>query len=268
MAAILLESSFMAEPPALTLADRGVLVTGASSGIGRAIALAMARAGAGVAVTYRSNREGAEAVAREIESLGRRACVQPLDLADEPAIERIAPTARAALGRLDVWINNAGADILTGAGAALSTVQKLDLLLAVDLRGTILASWAAARFFAGQDGGGAVINMSWDHVVSGMAGTNPQMYAAVKGGIASFSRGLARSVAPQVRVNVLAPGWIETAFGEELDLETYNRVADSTPMRRWGTPDDVAGAAVFLASPAAAFITGQTIMVGGGVVMS
>ena len=91
--------------------------------------------------------------------------------------------------------------------------------------------------------------------------------AAVKGGIASFSRGLARSVAPQVRVNVLAPGWIETAFGQGIDSGTYNSVADSTPLRRWGTPDDVAGAAVFLASPAAAFITGQTIMIGGGVVM-
>ncbi|HZI81194.1 MAG TPA: SDR family oxidoreductase [Vicinamibacterales bacterium] len=257
----------MSDFPPLALAGRGVLVTGASSGIGRAIALAMARAGADVAVTYRSNRAGADNVAREIEALGRRACVQTLDLADEPAIERIGSTARAALGRLDVWINNAGADILTGAGGTLSTVQKLDLLLAVDLRGTILASWAAARLFAGQDGGGVIINMSWDHVVSGMAGTNPQMYAAVKGGIASFSRGLARSVAPQVRVNVLAPGWIETAFGEELDTERYNSVADATPLGRWGTPDDVAGAAVFLASPAAAFITGQTIMIGGGVVM-
>ena len=178
------------------LSGRGVLVTGASSGIGRAIALGVARAGADVAVTYRSNRAGAEAVAREIEGLGRKACVQPLDLADEPAIDRIGPTVRAALGRLDVWINNAGADILTGPAAALSTVQKLDLLLAVDLRGTILASWAAARFFEGQDGGGAIINMSWDHVVSGMPGTNPQMFAAVKGGVAAFSRGLARSVAP------------------------------------------------------------------------
>ena len=253
-------------PDSLPLAGRGALVTGASSGIGRGIALAMARAGADVAVTYRVNRDGADAVAREIEALGRKACVQPLDLADEPAIEQIGPTVHAALGRLDVWVNNAGADILTGAGATLSTVQKLDLLLAVDLRGTILASWAASRFFAGQ-GGGALINMSWDHVVSGMAGTNPQMYAAVKGGIASFSRGLARSVAPQVRVNVLAPGWIETAFGQGIDSGTYNSVADSTPLRRWGTPDDVAGAAVFLASPAAAFITGQTIMIGGGVVM-
>ncbi|HEV8393236.1 MAG TPA: SDR family oxidoreductase [Vicinamibacterales bacterium] len=250
------------------LSERAVLVTGASSGIGRAIALGMARAGADVAVTYRSNRAGAEAVAREIEGLGRKACVQPLDLADEPAIDRIGPTVRAALGRLDVWINNAGADILTGPAAALSVVQKLDLLLAVDLRGTILASWAAARLFEGQEGGGAIINMSWDHVVSGMRGTNPQMFAAVKGGVAAFSRGLARSVAPQVRVNVLAPGWIETSFGEGLDSEVYRSVADSTPLGRWGTPDDVAGAAVFLASPAAAFITGQTIMIGGGVVMS
>src|SRR6185503_17365586 len=127
-------------------------VTGASSGIGRGIALAMARAGADVALTYRSNREGAEVVAREIEALGRKACVQPLDLADETAIDRIGPAVHPALGRLDVWVNNAGADILTGAGAVLSTVQKLDLLLAVDLRGTILASWAAARFFAGQQG--------------------------------------------------------------------------------------------------------------------
>ena len=249
------------------LAGRGVLVTGASSGIGRAIALGVARAGADVALTYRSNRAGADGVAREIEALGRRACVQALDLGDEGSIERLGGTVHAALGRLDVWINNAGADILTGAGASLSTVQKLDLLLAVDLRGTILASWAAARFFEGQPGGGAIINMSWDHVASGMAGTNPQMFAAVKGGVAAFSRALARSVAPRVRVNVLAPGWIETSFGEGLDSEVHRSVADATPLGRWGTPDDVAGAAVFLASPAAGFITGQTIMVGGGVVM-
>ena len=257
----------MSEAPSLALSGRGVVVTGASSGIGRAIALAVARAGADVAVTYRSNRSGAEAVARDIAALGRKAHVQPLDLADEAAIERLGPLVQAALGRLDVWINNAGADILTGSGAGLSTAQKLDLLLAIDLRGTILASWAAAQFFGGQESGGAIINMSWDHIATGMPGTNPQMFAAVKGGVAAFSRGLARSVAPRVRVNVIAPGWIETSFGERLDSETYRSVADSTPLRRWGTPDDVAGAAVFLASPAAGFITGQTINIGGGVVM-
>jgi len=109
--------------------------------------------------------------------------------------------------------------------------------------------------------------MSWDHVLTGMRGTNPQMYAAVKGGVLAFSKSLARSVAPRVRVNVLAPGWIETAFGESLDEKTRREIAGTTPLERWGTPEDVAGAAVFLASPAAAFLTGQTILVGGGAVM-
>jgi len=100
-----------------------------------------------------------------------------------------------------------------------------------------------------------------------MPGLNPQIYASVKGGILAFSKSLARSVAPRVRVNVLAPGWIETAFGAGLDDETRRAVSESTPLKRWGTPEDVAGTAIFLASPAASFLTGQTILVGGGVVM-
>ena len=253
---------------AAPLTDRAVLVTGASSGIGRAIARACAAAGADVAVTFRTNEAGARDVAREIADMGRRAAVLPLDLALEASVHAVGPAARAALGRLDVWVNNAGADILTGSGAALSTLQKLDRLLSVDLRGTMLASWDAAEILGAQDEGGVIINMSWDHVLTGMAGENPQLYSAVKGGVLAFSKSLARSVAPRVRVNVLAPGWIETSFGEGLDGDVHRSVADSTPLRRWGTPDDVAGAAVFLASPAAAFITGQTINIGGGVVMS
>ena len=249
------------------LRGRAVLVTGASSGIGRAIALALARAGADVAVTYRTNVEGAQEVATVIQALGRRATVLQLDLADAARIRQVGEAARDAFGRLDVWVNNAGADILTGAGASLSDVQKLDLLLAVDLRGTVLASWEAAAILGAQPDGGVLINMSWDHVLTGMEGRNPQMYSAVKGGILSFSKSLARSVAPKVRVNVLAPGWIETAFGENLDDDRHRAVAASTPLGRWGVPDDVAGAAVFLASPAASFMTGQMLMVGGGIVM-
>jgi 3-oxoacyl-[acyl-carrier protein] reductase len=175
--------------------------------------------------------------------------------------------SRDALGRLDVWINNAGADILTGPAAALPMIERLDRLLAVDLRGTMLASWEAAAILGAQADGGVIINMSWDHVLTGMAGTNPQLFAAVKGGVLAFSKALARSVAPRVRVNVIAPGWIETAFGASVDDETRRTVAESAPLKRWGTPDDVAGAAVYLASPAASFLTGQTILVGGGVVM-
>jgi 3-oxoacyl-[acyl-carrier protein] reductase len=100
-----------------------------------------------------------------------------------------------------------------------------------------------------------------------MAGANPELYSAVKGGVLSFSKSLARSVAPRVRVNVIAPGFIETSFGATADERWRRTVVESTPLQRWGTPDDVAGAAVFLTSPAAAFLTGQTILVGGGVVM-
>jgi 3-oxoacyl-[acyl-carrier protein] reductase len=109
--------------------------------------------------------------------------------------------------------------------------------------------------------------MSWDHVLTGMAGTNPQLFAAVKGGVLAFSKSLARSAAPRVRVNVIAPGWIKTSFGTDLADARRRAVAESTPLERWGTPEDVAGVAVFLASPAAAFITGQVMLVGGGVVM-
>jgi 3-oxoacyl-[acyl-carrier protein] reductase len=149
----------------------------------------------------------------------------------------------------------------------MSTIEKLDLLLTADLRGTILASWQAVTMMREQDRGGVIVNMSWDHVLTGMEGTNPQMYAAVKGGILSFSKGLARTVAPKIRVNIVAPGWIQTAFGEGVTSDVHRAVAESTPLKRWGTPEDVAGAAIFLASPAAAFLTGQTIMVGGGIVM-
>ena len=253
-----------ATPP---LHGQGLLVTGASSGIGRAIALAAAGAGADVALTYRTNEAGAREVAGEIQRLGRRAAVLPLDLADAAQVAGVGPAALLALGRLDAWVNNAGADILTGAAASLSQTEKLDHLLAVDLRGTVLASWHAAELLAAQPHGGVIVNVSWDHVLSGMQGVNPQMYSAVKGGILSFSKSLARSVAPRVRVNVVAPGWIETAFGEGLDEKTYAAVAAATPLQRWGTPDDVAGSVIFLASPAAKFLTGQMILVGGGVVM-
>jgi 3-oxoacyl-[acyl-carrier protein] reductase len=255
----------------VTLSGLVVLVTGGSSGIGRAIAAACARAGADVALTYAHNEQGARETANEVTGTGRRAAVFQLDLTASEALEDslavLARDAATALGRIDVWVNNAGADILTGSGAHLSSARKLDLLLSVDLRGTILASWAAVEHMREHERGGVIVNMSWDHAITGMAGRNPQMFAAAKGGVLAFSKSLARSVAPLVRVNTLAPGWIETAFGDGLDANRRREVAQSTPLQRWGTPADVAAAAVYLASPAAAFLTGQTIFVNGGVVM-
>ena len=218
-------------------------------------------------ITYRGSEAAARTVADGIAQRGGHALVAQADLRTRAACEALVAEARERLGGLDVWVNNAGADVLTTDAAGWDWERKLDLLLAVDLKGTIACSYAAGAAMREQPAGGAIVNMSWDHVTSGMAGPNPELFSAVKGGVLSFSKSLARALAPAVRVNVLCPGWIETAFGEHADEAFRREVAESTPLRRWGTPADVAAAAVYLASPAAAFITGQAINVNGGVVM-
>lgn len=256
----------VAEGP--SLAEKTVLVTGASSGIGRAIALACAAAGADVALTFRASAGPAEETAAAIRALGRRALATRVDVREAGDLEGLARSVQAAFGRVDAWINNAGADILTADAAQRSRLEKLDLLLAVDLRGTILASWTAVELMRAQAGGGVIINMAWDHVLTGgMKGLYAQVFCAAKGGVYSFSRALARSVAPKIRVNVLGPGWIETAYGVELDPDVKARITESIPLKRWGTPDEVAHAAVYLASDAAAYVTGQMLMINGGAIM-
>jgi 3-oxoacyl-[acyl-carrier protein] reductase len=220
-----------------------------------------------VLLTHRASPDRAGAVADGIAARGGRALVCQADLVTRVGCERLVAEARERLGRLDVWVNNAGADVLTGEAATWEWERKLDTLLAVDLKGTIACSYAVGELMRRQTRGGTIVNMSWDHVTTGMAGENPQLFAAVKGGILAFSKSLARTLAPEVRVNVLCPGWIETGFGEQADRAFHRSVADDTPLGRWGRPQDVAEAAVYLASPAAAFITGQAVNVNGGVVM-
>jgi len=174
--------------------------------------------------------------------------------------------AVAALGGIDIWVNMAGADILTGEGAILSDHEKLSRLIDTDLRGTMLASWAASPELMKQ-AGSCLINVSWDQALRGMGGRNPEMFAAVKAGITGFTRALARSLAPRVRVNDVAPGWIETAFAASDMAADYRAdVIAATPLKRFGSPRDIAQAVVFLASDDASFITGQTLMVNGGLV--
>ena len=244
------------------------LITGASSGIGRAIALAYAAAGADVALGYRSNRRGAEETAEQARAAGRRADALQADIAESRDVDALADALRRAFGRVDVWINNAGADILTGAAASLSWTEKLDRLLAVDLRGTVLASWKAVELMRAQPSGGVILNMSWDHVLAGgMKGEYAQVFCAAKGGVYSFSRALAQAAAPHIRVNVLGPGWIETAYGSALPESVKQRITKSIPLGRWGTPEDIAHAAVYLASDAARYVTGQMLAVNGGSVV-
>ena len=243
-------------------------MTGASSGIGRAIAETFAAQGATVLLTHRASPERAREVADAIGGRGGRALVAQADLGTREACERLVAQARDELGGLDVWVNNAGADVLTGEAAGVGVgaqarraargrPQGHDRLLVRGRRGHAPARSAAA----------SIVNMSWDHVVTGMAGDDPQLFSAVKGGVLAFSKSLARRLAPDVRVNVLCPGWIETSFAEQADREFHRSVAEATPLGRWGRPQDVADAALYLASPEAAFVTGQAINVNGGVVM-
>ena len=217
-------------------------------------------------VTYRRSEAAAQAVVDGITARGDRALVARADLGTRAGCEALVAEARERLGGFDVWVNNAGADVLTGDAAGWDWERKLDLLLAVDLKGTVACSYAAGAVMREQ-AGGAIVNMSWDHVATGMAGDDPELFSAVKGGVLSYSKSLARALGPQVRVNVLCPGWIETAFAQQADDEFRRSVAESTPLRRWGRPADVAAAALYLASPEASFITGQAINVNGGVVM-
>jgi 3-oxoacyl-[acyl-carrier protein] reductase len=243
------------------------VVTGGSSGIGAAIAEAFGAAGATVLLTHRDSAEDASGVAERIVRRGGQAQVARADLGSRGGCEALVEEARERLGGLDVWVNNAGADVLTGEAAGWDWERKLDVLLAVDLKGTVACSYAVGPLMREQPAGGTIVNMSWDHVTTGMAGENPELFSAVKGGVLAFSKSLARGLAPQVRVNVVCPGWIETAFAREADRDFRRSVADSTPLGRWGRPEDVAAAALWLASPEAGFISGQAVNINGGVVM-
>lgn len=247
----------------LMLEDQIVVVTGASGGIGRAVALEFARGGANVVVhTHRRVKE-AEALAKEIRSIGREATVLQADLADASDCEDFVASAWEWKSRVDVLVNMAGADVLTGDAAEWPFEKKIGALWLVDVLATIrLSRSIGARMKA--RGAGMILNLGWDQAEHGMAGDSGEMFAAVKGAIMAFTRSLAQSLAPQVRVNCLAPGWIKTSWGERASQYWQERAQRQSLLSRWGTPEDVANAAVFLASPAAEFINGQVIPVNGG----
>ncbi len=245
------------------LQGKTAVVTGSSSGIGRAIALELGRAGAAVLIHARKSAAAAESVAAEIRRALAEAHVLLVDLADPANHERLVEQAWQWRGGVDIWVNNAGADVLTGAAASWPFDRKLEELWRVDVAATMrLSRLIGPRMKA--RGSGVILNMGWDGADRGMAGDSGELFAAVKGAVMAFSRSLARSLAPQVRVNCVAPGWIKTAWGERASETWQARAQRESLLRRWGLPEDVAHVARFLVSPAAGFVTGQVIHINGG----
>lgn len=241
------------------------VVTGSSRGIGRAIALELARAGADLVIHCREFCQGAEQTAADIRSLGRTASVLSADLSREELLEPFIGEAWDLHSTVDIWVNNAGVDLLTGPRAGLSYSEKLQALFDVDIRATMLLSRLVGERMR-RTGHGVILNIGWDQADRGMEGESGELFAASKNAVMGFTRSLAVSLAPQVRVNCIAPGWIRTAWGEQAGAVWQDRVVRETPLARWGTPEDIAWLARFLVSREAAYITGQVVNANGGAV--
>lgn len=252
------------------LSGRIAVVTGSSSGIGRAIAVELAQAGCHVLVHGCTNDAGAEETRQLVDACGVSARVELLDLADKLSCEQLVDRAWAWLGGVDIWINNAGVDVLTTELTEASFDEKLSRLWAVDVMGTIFLSRNVGQRMKSRASSWtpSIVNVGWDQAEVGMAGDSGEMFATTKGAVMAFTRSLAKSLAPTVRVNCLAPGWIKTAWAEEATEYWQQRATSESLLRRWGTPHDVARVTRFLVSADAAFMTGQIVAVNGGLSMS
>lgn len=245
------------------------MVTGASSGIGQQIASLLARdpSVAHLGIHYRENVDGAQETARQIESLGKRVSLFQADFASIADCERLTEEAWNTL-RPEVWINNAGADVLTGQAANGSFEEKLEHLMRVDVINTIKVSRDVAQRMqtdAKQNPcDRSMIFIGWDQAPLGMEGEAGQMFGPVKAAVMAFAASLAQEIAPTIRVNTVCPGWIKTAWGETTSEYWDIRATSQSLMRRWGSPEDIARAICFAVDPNNTFLCGQSININGG----
>lgn len=244
------------------LAGQVAVITGAGRGIGRAIALRFANAGADIACVSRT-AENSEKVAGEIRSLGRKAWAHAVDVADGKAVEAVAQKILSDAGRVDILINNAG---ITRDGLLMRMKEEdWDAVLDTNLKGAFIFTKTFSRALLKQQSG-RVINIS---SVIGLIGNAGQCnYAASKSALFGFTKSIARELGSRgITVNAIAPGFIETDMTAGLTAEMRAELLKKIPLNALGRPEDIAEAALFLASPSARYITGQVLTVDGGMVM-
>ena len=244
------------------LADKVAVVTGAGRGIGRAIALAYARMGADVACVSRTE-ENSVKVAAEVEALGRRAWPLAVDVSDTAAVDAAAKGILELAGRVDILVNNAG--VTRDNLLMRMSEEEWDTVLNTNLKGAFNFTRALSRPFIKQRSG-RIINIA---SVIGLIGNAGQSnYAASKAALIGFTKSVARELAPRgITVNAIAPGFIETDMTAVLDDKVREEVIGRVPLGRFGSSDDIAHAAVFLAMEPTGYVTGQVLTVDGGMVM-
>lgn len=248
----------------MDFSDQVALVTGSSSGIGAAIALELASGGAKVAIHYRGNADGANAVMAQITETGGICRAYQADLSDAEQAAALVKQVQNDFGRLDILVNNAG----TTRDTLLMTMKEddWDTVINTNLRSVYTVTKAAIRGMIRQKRG-RIINITSVVGISGQAGQSN--YAASKAGSIGFTKSLAREVASRnITVNAVAPGFIPTALTDVLTVEQREAILTNTPLGRMGTPDEVAWAVAFLASERSGFITGHVLSVDGGLVMA
>jgi len=244
------------------LSGRVAIVTGTSRGLGQYFARALAKAGADLVLTSR-NREHLLPFENEIKSLGRRAVSVVLDVRDQASIERMVADAEKAFGHLDILVNNAGCNVRKPALDV--TWDDWNLILDTNLRGSFFVAQAVARRMIPR-GYGRIINIGSVTSVAGYAGLGP--YGASRGGIRQLTMSLADDWGKHgIAVNCLAPGWFRTEQNRVLyeNKEWVEYLCDRIPLKRPGQPNDLDGAVVFLASESSRYVTGQTLLVDGGI---
>lgn len=244
------------------LSGRVAIVTGTSRGLGQYMGRALARAGADLVITSRK-KDSLSAFKEEIEALGRRAVPLELDVRDHDSIQRMVESAQQACGKIDILVNNAGCNVRKPAVEV--TWDDWNLVLDTNLRGTFFVAQAVARLMIPR-GYGRIINIGSVTSVCGYAGITP--YCASRGGVKQLTMSLADDWGRHgITVNCLAPGWFETAQNRVLyeNKEWVEYLRDRIPLKRPGQPADLDGAVVFLASDASEYVTGQILLVDGGI---
>jgi len=244
---------------------RAAIITGSGTGVGRATALQLGQLGCSVLINYRSSREEAERTADDAGALGVKAIPFEADVADDAACRGMVEAAVGAFGRLDVLINNAGTTrFIAHSDFDAVSQDDWDRVLAVNVRGPFQCSRAARSALAAEDGG-EIVNVSSVAGIRAVGSSIP--YCASKAALNNLTLTLARSMAPKIRVNAVAPGFIATEILQSMPEEVLETLVSRTPIGSMGKPDDVANAYLWLASDAAAFVSGATLSVDGGLVV-